>query len=74
MWVMLFLFFIPLTAFYIGLICMSTIYFHMGIMRLSTGKREQNSIKKRGGAFSVLVALLMVVIGTYGYFQYIWLW
>lgn len=74
MWFFVFLFFLPLTILYLGLMVAAALYLLMGVKQL-TLPGNRFSTRTGGSAWVVIfVSLGAMSAFSWAYFRYIWFW
>jgi hypothetical protein len=74
MYIFYFIFFIPITIIFLGIVCFGLIYFYMGALQLFNAQKKENNIPKTGGLLSIIISAGIIILSLYSYFKYIWIW
>jgi hypothetical protein len=74
MWFYNFFFFLFLSLIYLAIVGVGVIYLYMGFVQLVAASREENEAKRSGGVVSFLISLIVIILASYCYFSWVWLW
>ena len=73
MWLVAFIFFIPMTIIFLIASGGCPVYFLMGMGQLVTGYKENNVSKKQGGFVAVIISLAVLIMTIWFYWKWIWI-
>ena len=74
MWFFVFLFFLPLTLLYLGLMVVAALYFAMGVKQLTLPGNRLASRTVQSAWLVLFASLCAMSVFTWCYFHYIWFW
>ncbi len=74
LWIMHFVIFPVFTLLYLVIAVIGLIYLYLGIAQTITNGGRYDQPKRTGGIVSLIISLGVLVVASYFYFKWIWLW
>jgi hypothetical protein len=73
MWIFTFIFLIPITLAFLVISGGCLVYFFMGLGQLTTGYKENNRVKIKGGVIAIIISMAVIITSVYFYRKWIWI-